>query len=238
MPSLIVCTPGGALDNCYSDLTDADAWFENTLRATDWFEGNGEQQRERGLIQATQQIEACGGPKATQNADRPMFSGFPATSTQALYYPRGEDVDATGAWVVPPGILQAVYEQALHLLMNLKSAPLVDRDALQRDGVTSMSIDGMSEQYGPRREGRPMGICPEAWAALRPFRRVGYPTTTAETRQPTGPAGPREAPPRAAAGPEDDLRAVPGPRDRHARGRQGPGPDPRGLPAGIGREEG
>jgi len=177
--SLIVCTPGGATDNSYSSLLAADAWFANTFRGEDWFADNGANDRERALIQATQQIEACGGPRNTQNADRPMFSGFPAQATQALYYPRGQDVNALGGWAIPPGILQACYEQAIHLLKLRKAAPLVDRDALQRDGVTSMSIDGMSEQYAPRHDGRPMGICPEAWAALRPFRRVGYPTTTA-----------------------------------------------------------
>ena len=53
----------------------------------------------------------------------------------------------------------AVYEQALWLL-----GP---RAQLQADGVTSMTISGISESYDSKKEGRPASVAPSAWQIIR-----------------------------------------------------------------------
>ena len=125
MASLITCTPGGASDNSYITLTQATAYFTNGLREATW-KAYAERTREQALIQATQDIEALGGPRAGVNtARRVLFPGGPYESdidSQALHFPRGGDVDDDGSTkVVPQLIRDAVCEQAVWLLQQQAS---------------------------------------------------------------------------------------------------------------------
>jgi len=67
--------------------------------------------------------------------------------------------DATGyqitydCWGTPKAVEAAQCEQALWLLQKRDSGTLLDREALQEQGVTSIGIDGHSESYsGQRRQ--------------------------------------------------------------------------------------
>ena len=176
MASLIVCTPGGATDNCYVTALQADAHFADTLRVQSW-EGLAVTLREQALIQATQELENLGGARLTvRSSARSRFAGFPYNcdlDVQALHFPRITDMDDDGVTkLIPADVKAAVCEQAAWLLAKLSAPDLVDRDALQAAGVTNLTVDGLSESYGARTV--PAGICPAAWERLRPFLRGGW----------------------------------------------------------------
>jgi len=179
--ALIVCTPGGASDNCYVTLAQADAYFTNTLREADWA-GIAPNQRERALIQATAQIEALGGPRTAQDdATRPLFSGVPyAADDQALHFPRSNDYNS-GVYI-PESVQAAVIEQAMWLLDKANNPDVLDRDELQAQGVRSISIEGHSEQYAE--SARPYGICTLAAQLIGPFTKsAGAGRTHARARR-------------------------------------------------------
>lgn len=168
MPT-ITCTPGGAADNCYVTEAQANARFADTLREATWA-GYPVADRQRALIQATREIEDLGGPRTALNSPaRPLFPGAPYLATQALHFPRSTDVTSAGAVGVPQAIQNAVCEQAIWLLEQRANAPLVDAQALRREGVASLSLDGVSVTLGA--QSRPTHIAPAAWQAARPLVR-------------------------------------------------------------------
>lgn len=166
--SLITCTPGGATDNCYVTLAQADTYFTNTLRVDDW-QAHGEAKRERALIQATQRIEQLGGPQADPDSPkRPLFSGAPYDAdTQVLHFPRSTDKTDAGALTIPKALRDAVCEQAMWLLERIDSPDLIDRQKLQEQGVATFSMDGHSETYRGTRI--PRDMAPAAWDLVQPF---------------------------------------------------------------------
>ena len=184
--ALIVCTPGGASDNCYVTLAQADAYVANTLRADDWAL-SGDTDREKALIQATAEIEALGGAKADDlSPTRALFRGTPYATTeddggtmitsQALHFPRTTDVDGNSTVFIPQALRDAVCEQALWLLERLRNPPLVDRQGLRSEGVKNFALDGHSETLGS--VSRPPGIAPAAWRLVRQFVVQGGRTRT------------------------------------------------------------
>jgi hypothetical protein len=71
----------------------------------------------------------------------------------------------------PEAIEDALCEQALWLLQKTLAADLIDREALQQQGVASISIDGHSESYRGYRE-RVLG--PKAQRLMEPYiLRIG-----------------------------------------------------------------
>jgi len=163
--ALIVCTPGGSTDNCY------------TLRAAIW-DAIPADSRERALIQATNEIETLGGVKADDlSPARNLFAGSPYATTelsgsdvvpsQALHFPRTSDVDANGDVFIPQAVRDAVCEQAYWLLEKQQKPDLVDRPGLRAQGVKSFSLDGHSETFGAT--GLRAGIAPAAWRLIRPY---------------------------------------------------------------------
>jgi len=166
MPT-ITYTPGGASDNCYVTLAQADAYYNDTLREEAW-QTFGDAQREMALLQATAEIEQLGGAKLEETSPaRALFWGEPySTTAQALHFPRDSDVD-DGTVFIPQAIQDGVCEQALWLLERDAEPPLIDREGLQAAGVTTLSIDGLSETYKP--SGIPIGICPKTWMLVRPY---------------------------------------------------------------------
>ncbi len=163
----VTCTPGGAADNSYISLSDANGYFADTLREDTWL-GFPAAQRERALVQATSQIERLGGSKHTTTAERYRFFGSPETTTQALHFPRAGDVDADGSSCIPAGVQEAVCEQALWLLQQQANPQLVDHLELQSQGVQSATIDGLGFSYRGL-SGVPVGIALLAWRAIKPF---------------------------------------------------------------------
>ena len=173
----LTCTPGGASDNSYVTLAQADAYYDDTLRSAAW-EAFGDMTKSTALIQATADIERLGGAKADDlSPARALFVGSPYATTedsggtiitsQALHFPRTSDVDANGAVFIPQALRDAVCEQALWLLEQDANPPLLDRAALQAAGITSVSVDGLSESY--RATGVPRGIAPRAWMLVRQY---------------------------------------------------------------------
>lgn len=154
----IDATLGGVSSNSYISLDDADAHFADTLREADWSQYSADD-RSRGLIQATRQIEGMD------------LRGVPDDTDQALHFPRSHDYDADGNLEMPEYIERAVCEQALWLLNRRDAPPLLDRGALQAEGVASVSLDGVSEAYTGHVAD---GWCPEARGLLRVcIRRTG-----------------------------------------------------------------
>lgn len=171
MASLITCTPGGATDNSYLTDAQATALLANTLREYTWAQ-YAVAERERALIQATAEIEALGGTRLTVSypTRRLFVGGLPRNGTsQALHFPRGEDVTTAGVAVIITAVKWAVLEQAMHLLARHHEPPLLDRQGLRDEGVTSLSVDGISESYAATEI--PRGIAPAAWQHIRPYVR-------------------------------------------------------------------
>lgn len=175
----VTYTPGGASDNCYVTEALADAYFaDRTGRSAQWLTWDATE-RANALVEATFRLERLGGRKENLTAQRVGFWGVPSSETQALHFPRSTDVDEDAAILVPPSLMEAVYEQAYWMLDTDEisseaggssgSGDLVDRAALQAQGVKSFSIDGLSETF----EGvtTPRGIAPMVWDEMMPFLR-------------------------------------------------------------------
>lgn len=166
-PVILTCTPAGELDNSYLVLDTADAMVEYTEKEQLWMAASVEQ-RAKMLIDATSRLDSLGGSRDPESADRPLFYGSPYTSTQALFFPRAEDTDG----LIPTDVEEATLAQAFWQLEQIKRPPLVNRERLRQEGVTSRSIDGLSETYTAVL--RPDRIAPEAWAVMRKYiKRAG-----------------------------------------------------------------
>jgi hypothetical protein len=185
--SLIICTPGGAEDNSYVSLDDADAYFSVHLSESSYWDGKEDPAKEQALISATREIERLGGlwvdvPRSTTRHNdsggygRQKFFGTPQSFTQHLHFPRLGDMNGEGVVEVPIDIREACYEQAVFMLHKVDFPDLVPGDELQARGDSSETIDGYSESYD--RKGAPAGIAPKAWALVRPFVMRSFPTTS------------------------------------------------------------
>lgn len=183
MASLIVCTPGGATDNSYVTLAQANTYYSLGLRNDDWL-GYGTQDRERALIQATADIENLGGVRVSLlHPTRPLFPGIPydtsntnGVADQGLHFPRTVDYTTISSVVtlqIPANVRAAVCEQALWLLQQREAPDLLDRRALQAQGVAAISIDGHAETFGKPQSGR-VGIAPLAWEQIKPYVAESY----------------------------------------------------------------
>ena len=140
MASLIDAEIGGSDSNCYITTANADAYFGNTLREVEW-DGYSVVDRERALIQATQQIERL----------RLHGTAADTTTPQALHFPRDTDYDSSGAtYIIPEAIEDAVCEQAVWLLRQRDDPEMLNRQELQNQGVRTISIDGVGESYSGR----------------------------------------------------------------------------------------
>jgi hypothetical protein len=155
MPT-IDATIAGDSSNSYISLADADAYFATLLDGADWAAFTTDK-RERALISATAVIE------------RLQLRGkqYDRTTPQALHFPRATDYDAEGDCIIPPAIQNAQCEQALWMLQQQAEPELFDRAALRAQGVTSMSLDGLSESYGGAQHAD--GLSPTVRAMLRPY---------------------------------------------------------------------
>lgn len=109
-------TVGGAASNSFADLTEADAYFESRLYSDAWTALADDDKKKSALIMATQMLvaETC-------------LTGSPATTTQALPFPRNGMYDRNGNsipnTVVPQDIKNAEFEMALSLAKGDRSTP-------------------------------------------------------------------------------------------------------------------
>ena len=153
--SILISTAYGATSNSYISLADANIYLDDTLD-DEWL-SYGDQMKEKALIQATKQIE------------RRWLRGvkYDTTTPQALHFPTTDDYDGiTEDYIVPISICEATCEQALYLLKQKENADLLDRRELQNQGVSSISLDGISESYRGKIAD---GFSAEAKLLLSPF---------------------------------------------------------------------
>ncbi len=137
----IVATLSGPTANSYLTLAEANAYFATRLHAQAW-ENASDADREAALITACRAIESC-----RLRCTRDLIGGqlSPVTQEQALTFPRYRDVDASLAYIIPGRVKQAQCEEALALLAY--GATAQQRQALQAGGVSSYTVDGLSETY-------------------------------------------------------------------------------------------
>lgn len=139
-------------ENSYISLTDASTYFGGRLFADPWTNAS-EDDKAKALIMATKKI------------DRQALTGRKAATNQKLQFPRSiysynrdnwfnsyyvteeghKYISNTQGWIteteVSQNVLDAVCEEALALLQNGNSK----RIELQRQGVKSFNLGGMSE---------------------------------------------------------------------------------------------
>jgi hypothetical protein len=116
------------------------------------------------LIQATRELEGLGEERAFG------FVGAQYDTSQRLWFPRRVDVDSDGDVLIPTALQAAVCEQAAWMWEREHgSRPLLDRAALREGGVTSISVDGLSETYDMQVRIAPVDIAPKAWRKVKRF---------------------------------------------------------------------
>jgi hypothetical protein len=171
----IDATISGANSNSYVTLVEANAYFADRLRADAW-SGASDADKEKALLTACRHIEACririhrrpyGYPGEPPNAmGVPWDPLAPSNPDQALAFPRQRDKDNDGNYAIPSRVKLAQCEEALMLLSS--GAEQERRRALQVAGVTSFSVDGLSESYGSPTSALPLESA-EARVLLAPF---------------------------------------------------------------------
>ena len=116
MAVTLTCTPGGASDNSYVSLEDAEAYFANRLNST----VNGDWTNDSSGVARTDGVKKAALITATLRIDEEMFAGMKSTTTQALKWPRvgvyDEDGYVIDSTTIPSRVKQAVYICALELL--------------------------------------------------------------------------------------------------------------------------
>ena len=165
----IEATPGGETSNSYVTLAEAETYFADRLRVDAW-SGASSADKEKALLTACRHIEACrirvhrrpyGYPGELPDAmGRPYDPLAPSNPDQALSFPRKKDMGSAGDYAVPKRVKDAQCEEALALLA--RGTEQERRRALQAAGVTSFSVDGLSESYGS-----PGAACPLESAEAR-----------------------------------------------------------------------
>ncbi len=168
---------GDESSNSYVTLEEAAAYFGARLHADAWA-GASESDREKALLQACRRIERSrplvnrrpyGYP--TVPAESLVYDSLaPSNPNQALSFPRKKDRNSSGDYAIPQPVKDAQCEEALALLAL--GAEQERRAALQAAGVTSFSVDGLSETYAAGASQHPL-LSAEARALLAPYLRRG-----------------------------------------------------------------
>jgi len=180
-------TPGSESANSYVTLAEAAAYFGERLHASAWSSAT-DADKDKALLTACHHIQAC----RIRVHRRPYgYAGnlpdatgdplAPSNPDQALSFPRQRDRDGDGLYAIPQPVKTAQCEEALALLAG--GAEQERRRALQAAGVTSFSVDGLSESYGPASTGHPLHSA-EARALLAAYIDKGG--VLATTDQPAG----------------------------------------------------
>lgn len=116
MAVTLTYTPGGASDNSYVTLAEAEAHFANRLNSS----VNGDWTNDSSGVARTDDVKKAALITATLRIDEEMFLGAKASTTQALKWPRydvyDEDGIAFSSSTIPARVKQAVYICALELL--------------------------------------------------------------------------------------------------------------------------
>ena len=116
MAVTLTCTPGGASDNSYVSLADAEAYFANRLNSS----VNGDWTNDSAGVARTDDVKKAALITATYRLDEEAFFGSKSDSAQALKWPRlgvlDEDGNEFDGDTIPARVKQATYITALELL--------------------------------------------------------------------------------------------------------------------------
>ena len=92
MAVTLTYTPGGASDNSYVTLAEAEAHFANRLNSS----VNGDWTNDAAGVARTDDVKKAALITATLRIDEEMFLGYKVTTTQALKWPRYNVYDEDG----------------------------------------------------------------------------------------------------------------------------------------------
>jgi hypothetical protein len=134
----IEATPGSPDANSYVTLAEAEAYFAERIHSDAWA-GASEADREKALLTTCRRLERL----RYWDGNQPAFTD----PRQRLTFPRTRDVDADGSYIIPQPVKDAQCEESLALLS--RGAEQERRRSLQAAGVTSFSVEGLSESYAP-----------------------------------------------------------------------------------------
>lgn len=156
MPLTIDATAGGSSSNSYITREEADTYFDS-ISGAEWNQaGTTDELKDQALVVATRQIDQL---RFIGRKYGSQIEG--ATDFQSLEWPRGNSSrsefseetlpysrNSGGALIIPKPIREACALQANYLLSTTSGIGEVsDRERLIREGVTSMSVPGLSESY-------------------------------------------------------------------------------------------
>ncbi len=99
-------------ENCYVTLDDATAYFDTRVNSSNWFDLSVKDQ-ERALITATRIINSLNFVGSVVSQDQPL--AFPRTGE---YFDASKGMIIEFTDIVPERVLNAVYELAIHLVVN------------------------------------------------------------------------------------------------------------------------
>lgn len=154
MSLTIVATAGANNANSYVGETEATAYFASRPDSA-WTATTDADKKRAALIEATRQLDRLRwrGEKYANYAEgnaayQPLQ--FPRTDSwsgdNALPY----SYDDSSVLIIPKEIREACLEQANYILGNDTLGEASPRVRLQNEGVSGISMPGMSEQYGGR----------------------------------------------------------------------------------------
>lgn len=116
MAVTLTYTPGGASDNSYVSLAEAEAYFANRLNSS----VNGDWTNDSAGVARSDDVKKAALITATLRIDEESFRGLKTSSAQALKWPRtgvlDEDGNELDGATIPSRVKQAVYNCALELL--------------------------------------------------------------------------------------------------------------------------
>lgn len=116
MPVTLTCTPGGASDNSYVTLAEAESYFANRLNSS----VNGDWTNDSAGTARTDDVKKAALITATFRIDEEQFRGIKTSSGQALKWPRtgvsDEDGEAFNSATIPTRVKHATFMCGLELL--------------------------------------------------------------------------------------------------------------------------
>lgn len=112
----LIYTPGGASDNSYVTLAEAESYFDDRIGSND----NGDWEKDSAGVARTDAVKSAALVTATRRLDEETFLGLKTTSGQALKWPRSGAFDEDGnefdSATIPRRVKEATYLVALELL--------------------------------------------------------------------------------------------------------------------------
>lgn len=157
--------------NTYITLADADTYFANRLYSTAWT-GATDDDCSRALIMATKAIDRCflKGKRKAEGQTLAFPRCYRYDTRYAAYYNTLTPNLYEDGWYcesdITSTIEDACCEEALELLKQGATGGM--RKRLQAEGVTAVTVMGVSETYGRKTIGSPLSSA-EAKELVKPY---------------------------------------------------------------------